>query len=129
MNKKKDGVSTLNLQIITDTSNISPLLDQIKSRIEDYSAVERSCLKKAFKLLLDSGDLFSEITTLQVDGDSTSASNLLVTFYPTDSFLVFFRAVLAGDIETLNNGGFGRWYEKNKTWIEKNLQRYLDGRE
>ena len=91
----------LTLKLKTDTSVIQPLYDKLDARISKLNPELSKRVSEAFELLLDSGDLLFEITTVECDLGATGAKQLLVTFYPTDCFLMFARAVLTGDFDSL----------------------------
>ncbi|MER2493385.1 hypothetical protein [Catenovulum sediminis] len=91
----------LNLNIKADTSVIQPLLNKLELRISALEPVLFKRVGEAFELLLNSGDLFFQITTVEHDSSTAGAGELLVTFYPSDRFLVFARAVFAGEFDSL----------------------------
>lgn len=92
---------TLNFSIKADTSVIQPLLNKLEARVSTLEPELFKRVGEAFELLLDGGNLFLQITTVEHDGGTAAATQLLVTFYPSDRFLVFARAVLTGDFDSL----------------------------
>ena len=91
----------IEMKISVDMSVIQPLIDRLEGCISQLPPSLKKRSKEAFQLLFNSGKLFSEMTTVQSDHRGAGTRNLLVTFYPTDCFLVFSRTIFAWNIDGL----------------------------
>lgn len=86
-------MNNVTIKLVKD--NLSPILDEIKSKSE----VNKS-LKQIFQSLFNLSDFLMKITTINIDNSSTSTSELFITLEPTDSFRSFCTAILAGDFDS-----------------------------
>jgi len=92
---------TLTMNLKADTSVIQPLFDKIDKAVSKLEPQLSKRVSEAFELLLNSGDLLFEICTVEPNDSVASTSQLLVTFYPTNSFLMLARAVITGNLDSL----------------------------
>ncbi|AZZ98779.1 hypothetical protein [Pseudoalteromonas sp. R3] len=98
---EKNSKLSLTMKVKADTTVIQPLIDKLRLAISKFEPGLSERFSEAFELLLNSGNLFFEICTVEQNRGATDAAELLVTLYPTDRFLMFARAVFAGDLDSL----------------------------
>lgn len=112
VNKKSASeLSSCSVVIEADTTVIQPLIERVLDAIKALPSSLFEHARDAFKLLLDSGDFFERVTCIKPNGGTTRTSNLLVTFYPSNSFLMFSRAIFTGQVDSLDIKSNGGGYE------------------
>jgi len=99
------ALGTLTMNIKTDTSVIQPLYDKLEAAICGLPKDKKQIINQAFESLLNNGQLLDEVSTVEPDGTPKGSKQLIITFYPTERFLAFARAVFNRDFDSLGNQG------------------------
>lgn len=88
-------MSACKLKIQIDVSRITELLKEVEQADLPEESLKR--FLEVFERLVDAGHLFKEVVPVDLGDSSTAAGERVVSFYPTNTLIGLFTALLAGD--------------------------------